>query len=181
MFYIIFFLIGILAGGVQLGPLGTAATNLPTVPAPGDCDDGEIGRMIGRGKQSTRRKLAPVPVCPPQTPAAAVGSRRLTAWATARPMFYIPSLSLLDLNQNSWSPVRDLKARPPAPWDHTSLPWYKGLTAFQVSISLIWSIKVITASGLAFIVAHPWQNTCRIPDLNHYSHLPVFLLNLSAS
>jgi hypothetical protein len=37
-------------GGVQLRPLGTAATNKPTVPTPGDYDDGEIGgMMIGRG------------------------------------------------------------------------------------------------------------------------------------
>jgi hypothetical protein len=36
-------------GWVQLGPLGTAATNRPTVPAPGDHDDGELGGMIGRG------------------------------------------------------------------------------------------------------------------------------------
>jgi hypothetical protein len=80
-------LIGIVAGGVQLGPLGTAATNRPIVPAPGDYDDGEIGGMIGKGNRSTRRKPAPVPLCPPQTPhaartrtrAAAVGSQRLTA------------------------------------------------------------------------------------------------------
>jgi hypothetical protein len=80
-------------GGVQLGPLGIAATNRPTVPAPGDYDDGEIGGMIGRGNRSTRRKPAPVPLCPPQTPhavrmrtrAAAVGSQRLTACATTRP------------------------------------------------------------------------------------------------
>jgi hypothetical protein len=49
-------------GGVQLGPLGTAATNRPVVPAPADYDDGEIGgMMIGKGNQSTRRKPAPVP------------------------------------------------------------------------------------------------------------------------
>jgi hypothetical protein len=79
----IIFLIGIVGGGVQLGPLGT---NRPTVPAPGYYD-GEIGGMIGRGNRSTRRKPAPVPLCPPQTPhaartrtrAAAVGSQRLTA------------------------------------------------------------------------------------------------------
>jgi hypothetical protein len=73
--------------GVQLGPLGTAATNRPIVPVPGDYDDGEFGGMIGRGNLSTRRKPAPVPLCPPQTPhvawtrsqAAAVGSQRLTA------------------------------------------------------------------------------------------------------
>jgi hypothetical protein len=88
------FLIGIVGGGVQLGPLGTAATSRPVVPAPGDYDDGEIGGMIGRGNRSTRRKPAPMPLCPPQTPHAtrtrtqtpAVGSQRLTAWATARPL-----------------------------------------------------------------------------------------------
>jgi hypothetical protein len=72
-------------GGVQLGPLATAPTNTPTVPAPGDYDHGEIGGMIiGRGNRSTRRKPSPVPLCPPQTPhaartrtrAAAVGSQR---------------------------------------------------------------------------------------------------------
>jgi hypothetical protein len=43
--------------------------------------------MIGRGNRSTRRKPAPVPLCPPETPhaarprtrAATVGSQRLTA------------------------------------------------------------------------------------------------------
>jgi hypothetical protein len=73
---------------VQLRPLDTAATNRPIVPAPGDYDDGEIcGMMIGWRNRSTRRKPAPVPLCPPQTPhaartgtrAAAVGSKRLTA------------------------------------------------------------------------------------------------------
>jgi hypothetical protein len=54
----LFFLIGILGGGVQLGPLDTAATNRPIVPTPGDYYDGEIGGMIGRGNQSTRRKPA---------------------------------------------------------------------------------------------------------------------------
>jgi hypothetical protein len=71
-----------------MGPFGTQATNRPIVPALGDYDDGEIGEMmIGRGNQTTRRKSASVPLCPPQTPhaaqtrigAAAVGSQRLTA------------------------------------------------------------------------------------------------------
>jgi hypothetical protein len=70
-----------------MGPLGTAATNRPTVPAPGDYDYGEIGGIIGRGNGSTRGKPAPVPLCPPQTPkaartrtlASAVGSQRLIA------------------------------------------------------------------------------------------------------
>jgi hypothetical protein len=51
-----------------LGPLGTTATNKPIVPAPGDYDDGKNGgMMIGRGNRSSRRKPAPVPLCPPQT------------------------------------------------------------------------------------------------------------------
>jgi hypothetical protein len=59
-----------------------------------------VEMMIGRGNWSTRRKSAPVPLCPPQTPhtartqtrAAAVGSQRLSAWATARPniLAYFP-------------------------------------------------------------------------------------------
>jgi hypothetical protein len=81
------FLIGKVGGGVHLDPLGTAATNRPVVPAPGDYGDGEIGGMIGKGNRSTSRKPAPVPLCPPQAPhaartrtrAAAVGSQRLTA------------------------------------------------------------------------------------------------------
>jgi hypothetical protein len=76
-----------------LGPLGTEATHSPIVPAPGDYDDGEIGGMIGKGNRNTRRKPAPMPLCPPQNPhaaqtrtrAAAVGSQLLNASATARP------------------------------------------------------------------------------------------------
>jgi hypothetical protein len=44
-----FFYIDIVWGGVQLGPLGTMATNRPIMRAPGDYEDGEIGGMIGRG------------------------------------------------------------------------------------------------------------------------------------
>jgi hypothetical protein len=84
--------IGIVGSGVQLGPLGTAATNRPIVPAPGDYDDGEIDGIIGKGNRNTRRKPGPVPLCPPQnlhttrTWAAGVGSQRLTVCATARPI-----------------------------------------------------------------------------------------------
>jgi hypothetical protein len=59
-------------GGVQLSPVGTAATNRPNVPAPGDYEDGEFGgMMIDRGNRSTWRKPAPAPLCPSQTPHAA--------------------------------------------------------------------------------------------------------------
>jgi hypothetical protein len=65
----------IVGGGVQLGPLGTTATSRPIVLALGDYDDGEIGGMIiGSGNRSTRRKSAPLPLCPPQTSHALPGS-----------------------------------------------------------------------------------------------------------
>jgi hypothetical protein len=67
---------------------------------------GAIGGMkIGRGNRSTWRKPAPMPLCPPQIPhdltrAAAVGNRRLTAWAMARPsMEFNPNFtSAVDCN-----------------------------------------------------------------------------------
>jgi hypothetical protein len=51
-----------------------------------ECGSG--GGMLGKGNRSTRRKLAPVPLCPSQIPhdmtrartrKTAVGSQRLTA------------------------------------------------------------------------------------------------------
>jgi hypothetical protein len=88
------------SGGWNQGPLGTAATNRPIVPALGNYDNGEIGGMIGRGNRNTRRKPAAVPLCPPQTPhaartrtrAAAVGSQHLTAELRHGLKFEIPSL-----------------------------------------------------------------------------------------
>jgi hypothetical protein len=60
-----------------------------------DDECGAVGGMrTDRGNQSNPRKPAPLPLCPPQishdltwarTRAAAVGSRRLTAWAITRP------------------------------------------------------------------------------------------------
>jgi hypothetical protein len=76
---------------VGLSPLGTAAISgllyKHHMIDEGDCE--AVGGMkIGRGNRSTRRKPAPVPLCPPQIPhdqtrsrtqATAVGSQRLTA------------------------------------------------------------------------------------------------------
>jgi hypothetical protein len=84
MVYELSFFFGIVGGGLQLGPLGTAATNRPIVPTPGDYDDGENGGMM---MDKGNRKPAPVSLCPPQTPhaarkrnlAAVVGNQRLTA------------------------------------------------------------------------------------------------------
>jgi hypothetical protein len=86
-----YYFIIIIISGVGLCPLGTAATSgllyKPQMIDEGDY--GAIGRIkIGRGNQSTRRKPAPAPFCPPQIPhdqtrtrtrAATVGSQRLTA------------------------------------------------------------------------------------------------------
>jgi hypothetical protein len=109
-------LICIVGGGVQTGSTwhvghllayctcprwlwgwSTLATYWPIVPAPDDCEDGEIGGMNGRGNRSTRTKPAPTPLCVPQIPldqtrdwtrAAAVGSQRVTASAMAWPSVY---------------------------------------------------------------------------------------------
>jgi hypothetical protein len=76
-----------------------------------DDDDDECGALggmrIGRGDRSSRRKPAPVPLCPPQiqhdltwarTRGAAVGSRRLKAWAMAWHSPLLPPLLLLLLS-----------------------------------------------------------------------------------
>jgi hypothetical protein len=85
---------GIMGVRVQVGSLGIMITNMLIVPAPGNYGYRDISwMMIGRRNRSTQRKPAPIPLCPPQTPhacrtqtrAAAVGSQRLTSWATARP------------------------------------------------------------------------------------------------
>jgi hypothetical protein len=89
MHVVFFFFFLVSLGGVRLSPLGTSATvGLLYQPRMIDDDYEAVGRMrIGRGNRSTRRKPAPVSLCPPQIPhdltwdrtrAAAVGSRRLT-------------------------------------------------------------------------------------------------------
>jgi hypothetical protein len=69
----------IVGGGVQLGPLCTAATNRPIVTGQGDYDDRENGGIIGRRNRSTQRKPAPVPLRPPQTLHAARTRTRAAA------------------------------------------------------------------------------------------------------
>jgi hypothetical protein len=79
-------------GGVRLSPLGTSATVVLLYQhgmIDDDDDYGAVGEMrIGRENRSTRRKPAPVSLCPPQIPhdltwdrtrVAAVESQRLTA------------------------------------------------------------------------------------------------------
>jgi hypothetical protein len=77
-------------GVVHTGSTRHCGHYWPIEPAPGDCEDGEVGGMngFGMGNSSTRRKSAPAPLCPPQiqldqtrarTRTAALGSLRLTA------------------------------------------------------------------------------------------------------
>jgi hypothetical protein len=74
-------------GGVQMGPLGTWATEWPIVPAPGDYDDGEFGGMkIGRGNRSTRRRPAPAPLCTPQIPLDQTRARTRAAAVESQPL-----------------------------------------------------------------------------------------------
>jgi hypothetical protein len=71
-------------GGVRLSPLGTPDTNWPSYTPRMTEDYGAFGGMrIGRGNRSTRRKLAPVPLCSPQIPHDVTfdRTRRLTARA----------------------------------------------------------------------------------------------------
>jgi hypothetical protein len=69
--------------GVQTGSTRHVGEFWPTVPAPGDCEDGEFDEM-----KICRVKAAPAPLSPPHIPldhardrtrAAAVGSEPLTA------------------------------------------------------------------------------------------------------
>jgi hypothetical protein len=63
------FLIRIVGGGVQTGSTRHVGHFWPIVHSPCDCEDGEFGGMkIVRGNQSTRRKPAPEPLCPPKIP-----------------------------------------------------------------------------------------------------------------
>jgi hypothetical protein len=93
---------------VKLSPFGTVAiTGLlyqPQMVDNGDC--GAIGGMkVGRGNWSTRRKPAPMPLCPPQIQhnltraltraVMVVGGQRLTAWAMARPSLGVTGGSLI--------------------------------------------------------------------------------------
>jgi hypothetical protein len=105
--FLIFFLSGIVGGGVQLGPLGTAATNgHPRVIMMVE----KLVELLAGETEVLRENLHPVPLCPPQNPYAArtrtrsasVGSLRLTAWATARtfPAQYLTELHMKLLNLN---------------------------------------------------------------------------------
>jgi hypothetical protein len=86
-------------GEVRMISLRTSANIWPIVPAPDDDDEyGAVsGMIIGRGNRSTRRKPAPVSLCPPQIPldhtrartrAPAMGSRRhpLELWRGLTPV-----------------------------------------------------------------------------------------------
>jgi hypothetical protein len=81
-----------------LGPRGTAATTWPILPVAVDCEDEEVGGMKcgWQGTPKYSEKTCPDailsttnPTCRTRarTRAAAVGNRRLTASAMARPLY----------------------------------------------------------------------------------------------
>jgi hypothetical protein len=78
-------LIDIVRGGDQLGPLGTAATNRPIVPAAGDYDDGEIDAMIGRGNRSTCPSAALSTTNPTYCPDTSPGRLRRSGKSANKP------------------------------------------------------------------------------------------------
>jgi hypothetical protein len=99
-------------GGVRLSPLGTSATNWPIVPAPDDrwwvWSSRWNENWRGKPKYSKKKPVS-APLCPPQIPrdltrartrAAAVGSRRLTAWDMARSWLTVILLSSLKVLDN---------------------------------------------------------------------------------
>jgi hypothetical protein len=96
--------------------------------------------MIGRGNRSTRRKPAPVPLCPPQTPhaartrtrAAAVGSQHLTAelWHGLA-LCWSPSCQEGSTVQTqAWTPL-------PVTWSYTCSPCETTFLAMALVASLL--------------------------------------------
>jgi hypothetical protein len=111
--HVSFFFFFVFCGGVLLSTLGTSAT-VGLLYQSRMIDDNECGivggKKICRENRSTRRKPAPVPLCPPKIPhdltwdrtrAAAVGSRRLTR-------------TYLNFDSRSWYVV-SFKLRPLCP------------------------------------------------------------------
>jgi hypothetical protein len=98
--------------GIRLSRLGTPATVWPILPTP---DDGWWWRMWSNrwnaNWQGKPKYIDPVPLCPPQIPhyltrtrtlSAAVGSRRLMAWAMAQPrLYHVVTLDCETLKRNS--------------------------------------------------------------------------------
>jgi hypothetical protein len=81
IFHSHFLFILIMGGGVHTGYTWHCGHFWPIVPAPGDCEEGEVGGMngFGGGNRSTRRKPALTPLCPPQIPRARPGPLRWEA------------------------------------------------------------------------------------------------------
>jgi hypothetical protein len=112
-----------------------------------DDECGTIGGMrIGRRNQSTRRKPEPEPLCPPQNPhdlnwartrAAAVGSRRLTAWAMGRPN-WTPSMRVTHTGGISpFCQSMGLRYGPTRPNFTTSSNWRFCISSYDLKAPLI--------------------------------------------
>jgi hypothetical protein len=82
---------------------------------------GTIGGKLGRGNRSTRRELVPVTLRSPQIPhvltqvrtqATVMGSRRLTAWATAWPGMLLCSFFAVTSSDHSVAPSTEASSYP---------------------------------------------------------------------
>jgi hypothetical protein len=145
---------------VRLSPLGTAVITglLYQSQLIDDGDRAETVRMkIGRGNWSTRRKPAPMPLCPSQIPydlprartrAATVGSQRLTAWAMPRPWRHVLADSFLfstKWGSNGWRAGQFrswMKSLALGCW-RKSLQW----PVIRVTIAIAWQTTGITATA----------------------------------
>jgi hypothetical protein len=101
------------------------------------------GVRIDRGNRSTRRKPAPVPLCPPQIPhdltlarTAAVGSRRLTAWAMARLLLQVKMNGFADLNVINIY-ISACIERWPLLWSSGQSSWLQ-ILRFRVRFPIFW-------------------------------------------
>jgi hypothetical protein len=93
---------------VRLSPLGTSATvGLLYQPRMIDDHYGAVGGMrIGRGNRSTRRKPAPVPLCPPQIPHDPTWDRtssQTSVQGTKLPLYYMLSKIRHNLLYRAWT------------------------------------------------------------------------------
>jgi hypothetical protein len=101
-----------------------------------------------QGNRSTRRKPAPVPLCPPQIPldqtrdrtrAAAVESQRLTAWAMARPCLLVSLRFVFVFTNSHYWTLYWVKFSQSLP---TLSPWSVLILFAQLRVSPTWSLPL---------------------------------------
>jgi hypothetical protein len=152
----------------------------------GDC--GAIGGMrIGGVNRSTQRKSAPMPLCPPQIAhdltrtrarAVAVGSRRVTTWATARIIgilvlhVIVPPFEVFRPTVHSF-PNSNNKTFPVPTWFIFTLFYFPAWCSFQMQFHQFWHPDFIGYS-LINLLLNP--NKCYIEMLSTELYRTVIIL-----